>query len=78
MAIYVPPGSPHKVYHLCPGKGSAITVPLLTKLKSLLQQPASREAVIQFAYEVFESEAETYSLADAEHDIDDELTHLAG
>ena len=27
---------------------------------------------------VFESEAEAYSLKDAEQDIDDELAHLAG
>ena len=56
----------------------AITVPLLKKLNSLLKRPASREAVIQFAYEVFESEAEAYRLADAEQDIEDELAHLVG
>ena len=88
MAMYAPPGSPHKVYNLTPDKGSlavswdfrvpAITIPLLKKLKSLLRRRASREAVIQFAYEVFESEADGYTLAHAEQDIDDELAHLAG
>ena len=87
MAMYAPPGSPHKVYNLTPDKGSlavswdfrvpAITIPLLKKLKSLLRRRASREAVIQFAYEVFESEADGYTLAHAEQDIDDELAHLA-
>ena len=76
------------VYNLTPDTGSlgvmwefrapAIALPLLAGLRDLLGQGVSREAVLCFAHEMFETKVERadYNMTLALQDIDSEIAHL--